>query len=1319
MGEPGFGRAAADHGIQPRSGKIVKSALRPSKRWAALALLAAAAVGLWLGMVVAPREKTRAIERWRDQIFAMADDRKGAVERWVAERFGDAGVVAGLPAVATLVGERGHGHSPGASDGFQTTVDAVVRSVVAHYNYLSVVVLAADGERVAGFGVGHETDPADREVARQCMGAGRSLAVFRLASGTKPVVQFAVPVGGSTSAPPVGTVLLTTDPESWLYPFLGHQAVLSETAETVLVQREGDDVLFLTPLRHSAAKPLTLRRSLATAGFAAAAAFTGREEFTEYVDYRGASVFATARRIRGAPWGLVVKVDRDEALAAYRRWQAGALAGLGLALLAVGGLGYGVWQQARSLLREAAAANQRRLARTFEDLQDVYFRTDLEGRLVMVSPSAARIYGYASPDEMIGMSTLSLYADFAKRDSLLEELRRCGRVHDAIGRGRRADGSEFDVSLNAQICRDARGEIVGTEGFVRDISERTRSEVRIRTLNRLLRTISEINQLVVHERDRGTLLKEACRILVERGEFRMAWVGFADETSGRVVPAAWAGDEDGYLGSVTARFDDTPLGRGPTGTAIREGRAVVVDDWETDECVAPWREAARQRGYCSNAAFPVAVGDRVTGALTVYLEETAVFDAEVTALLAELAGDLSFALEALDTAARREVAEHALKESEERFRRLSNAAFEGVAITDRGCLVDVNASLAEILRCPPVELIGRSVLDFVDPADHSLVSEHFRSGSEDVYEHNMVRADGSRFPAEVQGRNLAYGGKTLRITAIRDITERKRADEALRENREMLRESQAIAGLGSYVHDISADVWKSSDVLDAVFGIGESYERSAAGWAALGHPDDRAMMADYFANEVLGKGQTFDKEYRIIRRNDGSVRWVHGLGRLEFDSSGRPLTMRGTIQDITERKRAENLKAAIYEISEAAQQAPSLDDLFAAVHRIVGRLMEARNLYVALYDPATNLLSFPYFVDEKDERPDPFPADRGLTGYVARTGQPLLATPEILKGFEQRGEIRPLGATFVDWLGVPLKAQNTVVGVLAVQSYTGKVRYGEADKEVLSYVSGQIAQAIARKRAEEALRESEARFRRSIEAFSDGFVLIDEQGTVIEWNAALARIHGITREEALGKPLWDVRVSCLRRRSAGRRERYEFLKRSVLDAVRTGRLPSAAGSDRHLDARRPPPDGGAERLRNQDSRGVCGSGSSIRDITDRIELEGQLRQAQKMEAVGSLAGGVAHDFNNLLQALLSQAQLLHTHADDPGAGEGARPRARSTDQPRGRPDAAAPALLAARDDQAGAVRPQRPGQGRDQDGAAPGAGEHRPEDRPGARAPCP
>jgi two-component system, cell cycle sensor histidine kinase and response regulator CckA len=141
---------------------------------------------------------------------------------------------------------------------------------------------------------------------------------------------------------------------------------------------------------------------------------------------------------------------------------------------------------------------------------------------------------------------------------------------------------------------------------------------------------------------------------------------------------------------------------------------------------------------------------------------------------------------------------------------------------------------------------------------------------------------------------------------LREIEDRKKAEEALKESEYFFRESQRSASIGSYKADFVAGYWESSEVMDTIFGIGQDYDRSIQGWLEIVHPEDREMMAHYLKEEVIAKRKPFSKEYRIIRKNDGETRWVNGTGTVHFDNNGKVLSLFGTILDITERKLTED-----------------------------------------------------------------------------------------------------------------------------------------------------------------------------------------------------------------------------------------------------------------------------------------------------------------------------------------------------------------------------------------------------------------------------
>ncbi len=288
-------------------------------------------------------------------------------------------------------------------------------------------------------------------------------------------------------------------------------------------------------------------------------------------------------------------------------------------------------------------------------------------------------------------------------------------------------------------------------------------------------------------------------------------------------------------------------------------------------------------------------------------KESAIKAAEVVLAATTQAADIVLA--AADKAAEELRRTETIRyENNERYTAIIQTAMDGFVLLDmRGHLLEVNETYCLMTGYSKQELLAMSISDLEAAEIATDTVGHIRkimSQGADRFESQQRRKDGTIFDVEVtvQYRDIA-GGQM--VAFLRDITDRKKAGQLLRESEELLRESQDIANLGSYVLNIPIGMWKSSVVMDRVFGIDQAYERSVEGWINLVHPDDRTMMGDYFQNEVLGKGYSFDKEYRIIRQNDQAPRWVHGTGKVEYDAQKRPLKMLGTIQDITERKKAD------------------------------------------------------------------------------------------------------------------------------------------------------------------------------------------------------------------------------------------------------------------------------------------------------------------------------------------------------------------------------------------------------------------------------
>ncbi len=378
------------------------------------------------------------------------------------------------------------------------------------------------------------------------------------------------------------------------------------------------------------------------------------------------------------------------------------------------------------------------------------------------------------------------------------------------------------------------------------------------------------------------------------------------------------------------------------------------------------------------------------------------------------------------------------------------------------------------------------------------------------------------------------------------------------------------------------------------------------------HPDDWPGVLTVGRQALERPYQPLGVEFRLQHANR-SWRYVEALGsnRLADPAVGGITVM---LRDVTERKHAQAVQAALSTISEAALLAETVEQLSACIHDVIGGLMPAENFYIALADPATGQLTFSYFADEHLGLQCPSPAAQNLTVYVVQTGETLLASPKTVAHLMQTGMVSGTAEGPVDWLGVPLKARDRTIGVLAVQSYAAGGRYGAQDEAILEFVSTQVAMALERKRAEEAHRNSERRLADIINYLPDAAMVIDTRHRIIAWNRAMEELTGVRAGEMLGVgdyvyalPFYGVCRPMLLDYALERETDilpgYSSLRIEGEMLTGEARIVGRGGHATHLWGKAAP-------LRDAEGT-IVGAIETVRDVTARVEADEALRQRNR------------------------------------------------------------------------------------------------------------
>lgn len=435
----------------------------------------------------------------------------------------------------------------------------------------------------------------------------------------------------------------------------------------------------------------------------------------------------------------------------------------------------------------------------------------------------------------------------------------------------------------------------------RDIAERKRTEAALRRVDRALRTISECNQIMVHAKNETELLEQACRIMVEHGGYRFAWIGYADADIAKVVrPVAHAGFEAGYLDMVKMTCDESENGLGPTHTAIRTGRLHIVPDISQDPSWNLHRPEALDRGYASEIVLPLMDQNRAFGALNIFSSESNAFDPEEIRLLTELAEDLAFGVLSLRTSIQRQRAEEQLRLHSSAL----NAAANAIMIADHdGNIQWINPAWSALTGYAAAETLGKNprILKSGNQEDafYKNLWETITSGK--VWRGELVnrRKDGSHYAEEATITPVAdSGGRITHFIGIKqDITERQATQERVRAQAELL--------------DLAQDAIIVRDMRGQVQYWNKGSER-LTGWTAaeaLGRLVTELLQpaGDAFKSAtqaLLDHGQ-WNGELKLAVK-DGRTITVMSRWTQVNDKQGRPKSVLMINTDLTEQKRIES-----------------------------------------------------------------------------------------------------------------------------------------------------------------------------------------------------------------------------------------------------------------------------------------------------------------------------------------------------------------------------------------------------------------------------
>lgn len=613
-----------------------------------------------------------------ERLSTVADLKVRQITEWRQERIGDATLL-----MQNLFLSEGiqrileNNNAAASSQAFRS----LMRSLIEYYNYQRIVLLDPKGRQIISVPDNRElTGEYALTLAFEAL-KNKQIVFSNLHLGreVKDIhIDLLVPVvtGKGTGSHIPGVLLLRIDPYKYLFPLIQSWPTPSETAETLLVCREGNEIVFLNKLRHREDTALTLRYPLGTSTIPAAMAIRGQEGIVEGKDYRNIPVLAALRAIPDSPWFLIAKVDKKEVFALMEKRFSFITALISVLIFATG---FGVllfWrhQSAEFYRRQYDAEHERQVyAQRYEHLtlhaNDTILLTERDGKIIDVNERAVAAYGY-DRETILQMNLRDLRAPETKvllNGDLKEVEAQNGMVFETVHQNN--DGKVFPVEVSSRII-DIDGKRY-YQSIVRDISERKEAEKRIYHANRLYAVLSEVNQTIIRTPARERLFQNICRIAIEFGEFKFAWIAIKQEEEEALTIAAFNGGvAKDFTEKMRMFVHDMVEGRGNLGEAVRQGHSYLCNDIQNDPEMQQWSAETETQGCRSYAAFPFKSGEKALGFLFLCSAETHFFNAGEIKLIEEVAGDIAYALKNMEGEEKRRHVEKELMQHKEQLEEL-------------------------------------------------------------------------------------------------------------------------------------------------------------------------------------------------------------------------------------------------------------------------------------------------------------------------------------------------------------------------------------------------------------------------------------------------------------------------------------------------------------------------------------------------------------------------------------------------------------------------------------------------------------------------